>query len=141
MKISILEPIAHVWRCRKNLYNKFGKKNLYEEGLIVKTTLDTFFQNIVFDTLFDLILLPQCSKRCSKTDQIHSSLSDIIFDRCLARLGPHFGAIVASKMCPEMVTKTPPIQPDTPQFNGTGQSSTARGTSSTARGPRNRRFR
>ena len=31
---------------RKILYNNFGKKNLYEEGLVVKTTLNTFFQNI-----------------------------------------------------------------------------------------------
>ena len=38
---------------RKILYNKFGKKNLYEEGLVVKTTLNTFFQNIADKVLVD----------------------------------------------------------------------------------------
>ena len=36
---------------RKVLYRNYGKKNLYEEGLIVKTTLDTFYQNIADQTL------------------------------------------------------------------------------------------
>ena len=38
---------------RKILYNKFGKKNLYEEGLVVKTTLNTFFQNTADKVLVD----------------------------------------------------------------------------------------
>ena len=38
---------------RKILYNKFGKKNLYEEGLVVKTTLNTFFQNIADKVLIE----------------------------------------------------------------------------------------
>jgi len=31
---------------RKILYKNFGEKNLYEEGLVVKTTLNTFYQKI-----------------------------------------------------------------------------------------------
>ena len=38
---------------RKTLYNKFGKKNLYEEGLIVKTNLNTYYQNIANEALIN----------------------------------------------------------------------------------------
>ena len=56
MKRETIHPInADYFReeVRKILYNNFGKKNLYEEGLVVKTTLNTFFQNIADQVLVD----------------------------------------------------------------------------------------
>ncbi|PPR47011.1 MAG: Penicillin-binding protein 1A [Alphaproteobacteria bacterium MarineAlpha5_Bin9] len=38
---------------RKILYNDYGKNTLYEEGLVVKTTLNTFFQDIADSSLYE----------------------------------------------------------------------------------------
>ena len=49
VKRELIKPIkAEYFReeVRKILYNQFGRKNLYEEGLVVKTTLNTFLQEI-----------------------------------------------------------------------------------------------
>ena len=56
IKRETVQPIkAEYFReeVRKILYNDFGKNNLYEEGLVVKTTLNTFFQNIADFVLVD----------------------------------------------------------------------------------------
>ena len=47
MQRETIQPInAKYFReeVRKILYKNFGKKNLYEEGLVVKTTINTFFK-------------------------------------------------------------------------------------------------
>lgn len=66
---------------RKILYNNFGKKNLYEEGLVVKTTLNTFFQNIADKVLVNGLI--DHDKRRGWRGAITNSNSDLFSEKNL----------------------------------------------------------
>ena len=56
IKRELISPInAEYFRedIRKYLYNTYGEKFLYEEGLVVKTTLDTLYQNLADEALIN----------------------------------------------------------------------------------------
>ena len=52
-KIELMEADYFREEVRKELNGLFGNENLYKEGFIVKTTIDTYYQNIA-DEAIDL---------------------------------------------------------------------------------------